>query len=75
MEKLSKIAEELGTNMSVLALSWILRKSIISSVITGASKPSQLENNLAAADFKIPADAFEEIEKILDFKRFERHVG
>ena len=75
VEKLSKIAEELGTNMSVLALSWILRKSIISSVITGASKPSQLENNLAAADFKIPADALEEIEKILDFKRFERHVG
>lgn len=75
VDKLSKIAEELGTNMSVLALSWILRKSIISSVITGASKPSQLENNLAAADFKIPADALEEIEKILDFKRFERHVG
>lgn len=75
VEKLLKIAEELGTNMSVLALSWILRKSIISSVITGASKPSQLENNLAAADFKIPADALEEIEKILDFKRFERHVG
>ena len=75
VEKLSKIAEELGTNMSVLALSWILRKSIISSVITGASKPSQLENNLAASDFKIPADALEEIEKILDFKRFERHVG
>ena len=75
VEKLSKIAEELGTNMSVIALSWILRKSIISSVITGASKPSQLENNLAAADFRIPADAFEEIEKILDFKRFERHIG
>lgn len=75
VEKLSKIAEELGTNMSVIALSWILRKSIISSVITGASKPSQLENNLAAADFKIPADALEDIEKILDFKRFERHIG
>lgn len=75
VEKLLKIAEELGTNMSVLALSWILRKSIISSVITGASKPSQLENNLATADFKIPADALEDIEKILDFKRFERHIG
>ena len=51
MEKLSKIAEELGTNMSVLALSGILRKSIISSVITGASKPSQLENNLGGGRF------------------------
>lgn len=75
VEKLSKIAEELGTNMSVLALSWILRKDIISSVITGASKPSQLDNNLAAAGFVIPEDAQREIEKILDFTPFERHVG
>ncbi|CCZ90525.1 MAG: aldo/keto reductase family protein [Eubacterium sp.] len=75
VEALSAIAAELGTNMSVLALAWILRKDCISSVITGASKPSQLENNLAAAGFKIPADALKEIEKILGFKPFSRHVG
>ena len=75
VEALSKIADELGVNMSVLALSWILRKDIVSSVITGASKASQLENNLAASDFRIPQDALEEIEKILDFTPFERHVG
>lgn len=75
VEKLTKIAKQLGTNMSVLALSWILRKSIVSSVITGASKPSQLENNIAASEFKIPSDALDEIEKILAFTPFERHVG
>lgn len=75
VEKLTKIAEELGTNMSVLALAWILRKKVISSVITGASKREQLENNLAASGFKIPEDAMKDIEKILDFQRFERHVG
>lgn len=75
VEKLTKIAEELGTNMSVLALSWILEKDIISSVITGATRSEQLENNLAASGFKIPADALCEIEKILGFTRFERHVG
>ena len=75
VEKLIKIADELGTNISVLALSWILRKQIISSVITGASKPEQLKNNIAASGFVIPQDALEEIEKILDFKKFERHVG
>lgn len=75
VEKLTKIAEELGTNMSVLALSWILRKDIVSSVIIGASKPEQLHNNLVASGFDIPKDALNEIEKILDFKKFERHVG
>lgn len=75
VEKLEKIAGELGTNMSVLALAWILRKPCISSVITGASKPEQLQNNLAASGFEIPSDALDEIEKILGFYRFERHVG
>lgn len=73
--RLEKIAGDLGTNMSVLALAWILTKPCISSVITGASKASQLENNLAATDLVIPDDALSEIEKILDFTRFERHVG
>jgi len=75
VEKLQKIADSLGTNMSVLALAWILAKPCISSVITGASKVSQLKNNLAATELAIPADAMSDIEKILDFTPFERHVG
>lgn len=75
VEKLEKIAGELGTNMSVLALAWILRKDIISSVITGASNSMQLENNLAASGFVIPEDALKEIDEILDFERFVRRVG
>lgn len=75
VERLEKIAQELGTNMSVLALAWILRKGIISSVITGASRKEQLENNIAASGFVIPADALERIEEILGFSQFERHVG
>ena len=75
VDKLKNIAAELGVSMPVLALSWILRENIISSVITGASKVSQLESNLVASGFEIPGDALEEIEKILEFKKFERHVG
>lgn len=75
VEKLSKIAEELGLRMPVLALAWILRQPAVSSVITGASRPEQLERNLAASGTKLPADALEEIERILGFQRFERHVG
>lgn len=75
VEKLEKIATELGTNMSVLALAWILREKSISSVITGASKKEQLANNIAASGFVIPDDAMNEIEKILDFHKFQRRVG
>ncbi|MGN0298529.1 MAG: aldo/keto reductase family protein [Lachnospiraceae bacterium] len=75
VEAMNRIARELGINMSVLALAWILRKPIVSSVITGASNPKQLEQNLAASGVQIPEDALREIEAILGFSRFERHVG
>ncbi len=75
VDKLSKVADGLGVPMSVLAMGWILQHKEISSVIAGASKPSQLEMNLKASDLVIPSDAMEEIEKILGFTRFERHVG
>ena len=73
--RLEKVAEGLGTNLSIMAIAWILRLPEISCVIAGCSKTSQLENNLKASGFEIPQDALDEIDKILGFTRFERHVG
>ena len=70
-----QVADELGTNLPALSMAWILQHPEISCVIAGASKPSQLENNMKAAGFVIPADAMAEIDKITGFHRFERHVG
>ena len=75
VEKLEKIAGELGVTMSVLALAWVLQRNMVCSVITGASKPSQLDSNLAAAGLKLTEDVMNEIETILDYHSFERHVG
>ena len=75
VEELRKVADGLGLAMPVLALAWILRLPVISSVIVGASKPSQLESNLAASGVELPADALAEIDRILGFHRFERHIG
>ncbi len=75
VEELSKIASELGTNMPCLALAWILKQPMISCVIAGATKASQLQNNIAAVDVEIPEDAMKRINDILGFVKFERHVG
>ena len=75
VEKLEKISGELNISVSVLALAWILRKPVISSVITGASKPSQLSENLAASDLRLPDDILAEIDSVLNFKPFARHIG
>ena len=75
VEKLSAVAAELGVPLAVLALAWILRLPQISSVITGASKPEQLESNLAASGFRIPQEALDEIEGILGYHPFVRKIG
>lgn len=75
VDELIKVADDLGTNVAILSMAWILQYSEISCVIAGASKPSQLENNMKASGLIIPQDAMDRIDKILGFRRFERHVG
>ncbi len=75
VEDLLQVADGLGVKMPTLALAWILRLPTISSVIVGASRPSQLDSSLAAAGMELPDDALAEIDRILGFRRFERHVG
>jgi voltage-dependent potassium channel beta subunit len=48
--ELLPIAEELGTSLSKLAIAWCLLNENVSSVILGASKIEQLEENLKAVD-------------------------
>jgi aryl-alcohol dehydrogenase-like predicted oxidoreductase len=46
--KLAAIAKGLGTTLPSLAIAWCLKNPNISSVILGASKVEQLEENLGA---------------------------
>ncbi len=75
VEKLIEIADELNTNLSVLALAWTLRRPIVSSLITGASKPSQVENNIMASDLVLSDDVIKRIDNILNYKPFFRRIG
>jgi aryl-alcohol dehydrogenase-like predicted oxidoreductase len=46
--QLSDIATELGGNVAQLAIAWANKNPRVSSVILGASKMSQLQDNLGA---------------------------
>ena len=48
VKKLETIAAELGASVAQLALAWVAKNPRVSSVITGASKLSQLQSNLGA---------------------------
>lgn len=67
---LTKMAEEMGTTMTKLALAWCLKNPNVSTVILGATKPRQLSENLAALDTVplLTADVMADIEKVLNNK-------
>lgn len=68
VRKLTEVAKELDATVAQLALAWLLRLPQISSVITGASRVSQVHENLKALDVKekLTPDVLEHIEEILD---------
>ena len=68
--ELQAVASDLGTSMAELAVAWCLLNPNVSTVILGASRASQLEQNLAALDLvpKLTGDVVERIEGILQNK-------
>ncbi|MFO8099908.1 MAG: aldo/keto reductase [Salinibacter sp.] len=68
IRQLGEVAEDLGCNTAQLALAWCLQNEDVSTVITGASKPHQVEENMQAIEVvdQLDADAMERIEDILD---------
>jgi voltage-dependent potassium channel beta subunit len=70
VKQLIPIASELGISISQMSLAWCLKNPNVSSVITGASKPSQVSENMEALDIvqKLTPDVMERIESVLENK-------
>ncbi|KAJ5919654.1 Potassium channel voltage-dependent beta subunit KCNAB-like protein [Penicillium verhagenii] len=67
---LKPIADDLGITTAQLSLAWILKNPNISSMITGASRPQQVRDNIRALAFvdKLTDEVLEKIEKAVDNK-------
>ena len=50
VKKLAVVAGDLGTTLPRLGLAWCLKNPHVSSVITGASKPAQVKENMKAGE-------------------------
>jgi aryl-alcohol dehydrogenase-like predicted oxidoreductase len=65
VEDLAPIADDLGITMAQLALSWVLREPGVSSAIVGASRPEQVEQNVAASGIDLDDDVLARIDDAL----------
>ncbi len=66
VRNLKPIADELGLTRAQLALAWVLAHEGISSVIIGATRAEQVEDNIRAAEVALSPDVLERIEQILN---------
>lgn len=68
-EELKPIAKELGCSLAQLALAWCVTNENVSTVIVGASRQSQLVENLASLDVvdKITPEVKAKINAVVNF--------
>jgi aryl-alcohol dehydrogenase-like predicted oxidoreductase len=63
IERLKKFCEERNHTLLELAFSWLLSKPVVTSVIAGATRPEQLEQNVIAGRWRLSAEELSYIEK------------
>lgn len=68
VKEVKEVAESLGLSLPVFAIAWCLKNPRVSTVILGASKTVQLEENLKAVDAqdKLTPEVMARVEKVLD---------
>lgn len=65
VQRLKPIAQKAGLTMAQLSLSWVLRQTNVASAIIGATRPEQIEENVAASGVSLSTEVLEEIDAAL----------
>ena len=65
VQKLQPIADSVGLTMSQLAIAWVLQNDNVSSAIMGATKPSQVKENVKASGVRLDASVMKAIDSAL----------
>jgi aryl-alcohol dehydrogenase-like predicted oxidoreductase len=64
LQRLEAFASDRGHSMLELAIGWLASKPFVASVIAGATKPEQVQQNAAAGAWKLSREEMAEVDKI-----------
>jgi aryl-alcohol dehydrogenase-like predicted oxidoreductase len=64
LDVLRPIAQAHNTGVATIALAWVLAKPFVTSVIIGAKRIEQLEQNLAAVDVQLTAEETKQLDEV-----------
>jgi aryl-alcohol dehydrogenase-like predicted oxidoreductase len=70
VEELRKIAEREGLALVTLSVAWVLAHTAVTAPIIGASRPGQLDESLAAAEFVMSSALKAELDELTRPYRF-----
>ncbi|NER51830.1 MAG: aldo/keto reductase [Symploca sp. SIO1A3] len=62
--ELEAVAKELNRSMAQVALNWVVNRPAVGSVIIGATKLHQLQDNLSSLEFEIPAELQQRLDEV-----------
>ena len=65
VQQLKPIAEEAGLSMAQLSIAWVLQNENVASAIMGASRPEQVEKNVAAAGVTLDPVLLDKIDAVI----------
>ncbi len=64
IEALTGFAEARGHTLLELAMSWLASKPLTASIITGATKPEQVEANAGSVGWTLTAEEMAEVDRL-----------
>jgi aryl-alcohol dehydrogenase-like predicted oxidoreductase len=64
LDVLRPVAKAHDTSVATVALAWILAKPFVTSVIVGAKRVDQLEQNLSAAELQLTEDEIQKLDEV-----------
>jgi aryl-alcohol dehydrogenase-like predicted oxidoreductase len=64
IDKLRPMAEAKGSTVAGLALAWLLHQKVVSSVIIGAKKMKQLDDNLKAVEVRFTPEELQQLDEV-----------
>nr|WP_198297790.1 aldo/keto reductase [Bordetella genomosp. 9] len=70
VEALREVAAQAGVPLTTLAMAWVLANPIITAPLLGASKPEQLDDTLAAVDYRLDPSLKERLDTLTHEYRF-----
>ena len=64
LDAMRPVAERRGVSVAQVAIAWLLHRRVVSSVIIGATKPEQLDDNIAATELELTEAELDALDQV-----------